>query len=561
MLLTKFLETTWTPSNRIHLENKGYKYKYRGKILIKIEDLPLKSSKRVDVLCDYCAEEGKETITSISYSDYTRRKNGKVNKDCCFACQPKKNKEIKKYLFENNQLSSSNSGYWSFKENRLKGVKNYIEKYGTIIMVSSYPETIALKDACYKFNETPLQLALELGYDINNIYKKLITKNKNISDDIKIWFNEPNNIIETIKPLLLKYKRFPTINEIINETNITKNIIEKHGGSKGLRKLLNYNDKNDLIDDRGCYNKSTYEYITAQFLIHNDVSYLREQRPFRNRKYRSDFQFILNSGEIIHVEVWGYSLNNTYKRGIDYNKKRKIKESLYDKYNLKLISIESELFLLSYDEIQKELYNIFKDILNLSLKNIKQEYIIPPNKLTDSEIIYNLKSINNDNKFPPIQQIVKLGLGSYIREIQKRYGNIYYFLKKHNLLSNNFYYPKEYWNDVNNLFDNMRYMIKTYNRVLTRWEINKFTKNDYILSLGIHQIMVKHFGSILNCKLEFFSLFVLKELNPLPEYEINWLTEIVEKRGNYKNKATQEQRDFANKILIQSKYNNIRKVG
>jgi len=529
--------------------------------LIKIEDLPLKSSKRVDVLCDYCAEEGKETITSISYSDYTRRKNGKVNKDCCFACQPKKNKEIKKYLFENNQLSSSNSGYWSFKENRLKGVKNYIEKYGTIIMVSSYPETIALKDACYKFNETPLQLALELGYDINNIYKKLITKNKNISDDIKIWFNEPNNIIETIKPLLLKYKRFPTINEIINETNITKNIIEKHGGSKGLRKLLNYNDKNDLIDDRGCYNKSTYEYITAQFLIHNDVSYLREQRPFRNRKYRSDFQFILNSGEIIHVEVWGYSLNNTYKRGIDYNKKRKIKESLYDKYNLKLISIESELFLLSYDEIQKELYNIFKDILNLSLKNIKQEYIIPPNKLTDSEIIYNLKSINNDNKFPPIQQIVKLGLGSYIREIQKRYGNIYYFLKKHNLLSNNFYYPKEYWNDVNNLFDNMRYMIKTYNRVLTRWEINKFTKNDYILSLGIHQIMVKHFGSILNCKLEFFSLFVLKELNPLPEYEINWLTEIVEKRGNYKNKATQEQRDFANKILIQSKYNNIRKVG
>ena len=154
-----------------------------------------------------------------------------------------------------------------------------------------------------------------------------------------------------------------------------------------------------------------------------------------------------------------------------------------------------------------------------------------------------------------------MGLGSYIREIQKRYGNIYYFLKKHNLLSNNFYYPKEYWNDVNNLFDNMRYMIKTYNRVLTRWEINKFTKNDYILSLGIHQIMVKHFGSILNCKLEFFSLFVLKELNPLPEYEINWLTEIVEKRGNYKNKATQEQRDFANKILIQSKYNNIRKVG
>jgi len=83
MLITKEVETTWNPNNRKHLESFGYEYVWRGKITIPVEHLTDNSHVKVDVLCDYCLEEGIEKHIPQKWQDYNRSKDGIIEKDCC----------------------------------------------------------------------------------------------------------------------------------------------------------------------------------------------------------------------------------------------------------------------------------------------------------------------------------------------------------------------------------------------------------------------------------------------------------------------------------------------
>jgi len=118
------------------------------------------------------------------------------------------------------------------------------------------------------------------------------------------YFKDFDNLKVIIEDFIFKYKKFPTTNELRLNYNIPESVIRKYGGIEKIRLLMEYNNSNDFIDDNGFKNKSSYEYITAQFLIHNNVFYLREQHPFpsNEKNYRSDFMFIVN-GKQIHCEI------------------------------------------------------------------------------------------------------------------------------------------------------------------------------------------------------------------------------------------------------------------
>lgn len=98
MLLTKEVEIGLSSINIKHFENLGYKLpKYyevksckwkvkRGtKLIVPVDVLPKTSKIKVKVLCDYCIENGTETIIEKQYGNYLRgHKNGK---DSCYKCR------------------------------------------------------------------------------------------------------------------------------------------------------------------------------------------------------------------------------------------------------------------------------------------------------------------------------------------------------------------------------------------------------------------------------------------------------------------------------------------
>lgn len=95
MLLTKTVKIKWGSSNRKHLESKGYVFTKKGdEFEVKVEDLSDGSTYLVDVLCDYCLEEGIETHISRIYKRYLElNRDAIIHKDCCRKCQSKKSAE------------------------------------------------------------------------------------------------------------------------------------------------------------------------------------------------------------------------------------------------------------------------------------------------------------------------------------------------------------------------------------------------------------------------------------------------------------------------------------
>ena len=80
----------WNPANKKYYINLGYPFtKMKDEFKVKVEDLSKGSHSRVEVLCDYCLEEGRETVISKEYREYLKEKFI-IHKDCCKKCYPKK---------------------------------------------------------------------------------------------------------------------------------------------------------------------------------------------------------------------------------------------------------------------------------------------------------------------------------------------------------------------------------------------------------------------------------------------------------------------------------------
>lgn len=90
------LEIKWSNSTKTYFVNKGYEFTKNGYLfIIKVEDLPLKSNKKVKFICDYCNGENQNTEAS-KYAQYCNLNKNKINgKHCCNSreCKSKKQSE------------------------------------------------------------------------------------------------------------------------------------------------------------------------------------------------------------------------------------------------------------------------------------------------------------------------------------------------------------------------------------------------------------------------------------------------------------------------------------
>ncbi|PFO03530.1 hypothetical protein COJ85_12795 [Bacillus sp. AFS076308] len=424
VILPQKVTLQWSPTNKKHFQSIGYRYtKMFDYLTVDVEDLPHQTRSYVKVICDYCKKK-----YDMQYRHYISRVvQGLIKKCACRSCMYIKTKEILLIKQNKGTLEENEVGYYSFRENRLKEIDLYIKQYRTVDGMSKNNEGQKILDRMNYYRDDIVEFIQELGYSWESISEK--PKLKPIAErERKDWSEYYNNfsiLEQDINLFIKKHGHFPTKLEFKEELGIEQKVLDKHGGINNIKKLMDYNDSSQFRDDNGWYNSSSYEYMVAQFLIHNDIHYKREQKPFPcEGNFRSDFTFYPEEGKEIHVEVWGGYL--TGKNGRTYKETKKLKIDLYNKYSdkMELISIEPETFKCNYDKIQENLKLIFQPIADKRLKSIEKEIFIPTAIMTDEEILDEFKSyIKND--VIPFTHDLRYQL--YI-EIIKRNGNYQTFL-------------------------------------------------------------------------------------------------------------------------------------
>jgi very-short-patch-repair endonuclease len=100
MLSTKTIKVKWHINNGGWLFVKGYSStSFNDYIEVNVHDLPKGSNYEIELLCDYCLEEGTETVITRTYKDYMKGKGrSAIDKDCCKFHRTQKLKEINTLL-------------------------------------------------------------------------------------------------------------------------------------------------------------------------------------------------------------------------------------------------------------------------------------------------------------------------------------------------------------------------------------------------------------------------------------------------------------------------------
>lgn len=529
MVITEKIEVKWNPTTRAYYENKGYEYtNHSDSFLVNIEDLHLGSNYYVEVQCDYCG-----TIVKSQYKQYIESMDkSEVNKYSCDKCKGKKQKDIADLLQSRGLLNKSSEYYYSYKENVNKEILKYLDRYKTIDNISYLDKKLYQK--VYKHDSRNMyEIINDLGLNWDDISSK---KPDN-------YYRNFDNLKNEIEGFISEYGRFPNTSELKKDLGIYSVALNHHGGINGVKVKMGYVDDNDYIDDDGFNNRSLAEYITAQYLIANGISYLREQYPFPNNenKYRSDFLLRTVDGKDIHIEVWGFSHNANDKITKLYNDTRKIKEELYDKYNIELVSIEGiNLTNVNYKDKQVYLKNKLSHIVNKELTIFEDIVFLHPTKLTDTQLLeIIMRYADNKHTIPCQDKIIQAGMNRYLVEIRKRFNSYYDFARKFDM---NLDVKYTIWDDyeIYNAFKDI---------VENESPINKNSLVEYNYNGMLSKLRVKYKNSgITTAKLEFYNEYLSKSIK-IHEDDIRSIYNISKNRAFSSEKITTEDIELACSII------------
>ncbi|MBT2740540.1 hypothetical protein [Bacillus sp. ISL-77] len=421
-------------------------------------------------------------------------------------------------------------------------MEDYLFIYEDLHRIRNKPEGIRLLDIFQKHKEFDMiEMAKKLGYNEEKLNFNPVlglSREEMNSEDRK------NEQFEEVKAIILdfmeKHKRFPTYEEASVLPGMNTFKLNKFGGIHEIRRKMNITDRAYLIDDRGWPNKSSYEWTVAQFLIHNNVHYLREQKPFNNNNHRSDFTFYPEEGPIIHLELWGYDKTSGGIIAEEYSITKQRKIELYKEHDKEflLVSLERSMFeRATYDQIQSDLKRILGPILKRKLKEVEQEVIIPPIMLSNEQLLEEFLKYSNDGKTTPLYWDLPNNLRV---AISKRYKSYEAFLKQYNFQPN-----KESTNvPIEYLFEACE-ACKNEDRALLNLksylERNKNRFKGFISK-------VRNNGGFFNVKLSFFSNCVEKGIT-VSEDDQMFLIGIAQKKITNITRQNEEQRIFAINIL------------
>jgi hypothetical protein len=238
MLVTKTVETCWNPTNRQHYEQLGYIYEWRKRFVVPVEHLPENSHAQIDVLCDYCLEEGIETHIPQTWQIYSIRKNeSTIKKDCC------KNHWFKK-CSESNLINYGVPNQFLREEVKDKIKQTNLEKYGCEFYTQTEESKEKHKETCLskygydnaskvpEFIEKIAQTQMDrygMFYSQTDEYKERF-KNTNLN---KYGVENPFQL-DTVKQRIIEFNRetygadHPMKVESIKEDRVRKMVITKY---------------------------------------------------------------------------------------------------------------------------------------------------------------------------------------------------------------------------------------------------------------------------------------------------------------------------------------------
>lgn len=534
-IITKQVETSWNPTTKNYYIEKGYIFtKYGDKFIVYTKDLQPRSNVIIEFKCDYCGN-----LIKRKFGRYNEMKNESFSKkDSCYKCNGLKIRDENRIKQELGLLKLGDKGYWEFKENRVKELERYINNNGTVEKINKDKIGNPLYCAIMEYDKVSLRefVENELNIDWSTVS----------SYDVNNQFREFDNIRKVIIDFINEIGHFPTYNDFKYIIGLNQRFVEHFGGIYELKRMLKWNDREDYLDDNGFYNRSSFEYMVAQFLIHNGITYKREQHPFKETNHASDFTIFLKNGTVYHVEVWGYDVTNNGFYSKKYYKIKSQKIRLYNKYKLNLISIEREVFDNSYDRIQDILIDKFSPILNNELKRIDLEFMISPKSLSDKEIIsILLKNSNLKDSLATNKYYQSIGLNSYLIEIRKRYGSIHKFATTYQLKTRRKIYE---WNkDI---------IFNIFKKISDNGErINKQTIYKYNYG-GLYSYLRKSGSNLVDLKLEFYFKFI-DDISFISKGDLRTIKTVSENNVDYLNvKVTDEQIKIA-KIILGKLNNNL----
>jgi len=534
MLITKEVEVNITNRNKGYYNELNYNCNNGDIIKIDVKDLFKGSTIVVECLCDYCLKEGINTITPKKFNEYNKERENFAS-DSCYKCGHKKEYDILKYKNDNGLLSIADRRYFTFKENRLKELKNHIDTFGTITNLRKFNKR--LYSEILRNKETPTSLAIEIGYNIMDICSKLTPH----------YFDDWDKFELVLRELIKKFNRFPTQAEITKELCIGQQHINRHGGIYEIKRKLNHIDTGDLIDDNGYYNNSSYEYILSQWFIHNtnvDIrrNVLISDNPVIDGNYNCDFVLLLPDNNKLWVEIWGGYRNNQKSNTFhNYNNTHDIKMNLYNKYQHKLISLYPEFFdNKKYDSIQIALYELFSDKIECKHKSIDVEKIIPYSLVNEQEIINQVLSYSKNDSYLPLGKIINKVNNRLMKEIVKRYGNYGEFSEKIGIPME--FKKNKFWNE-DKILEYFNLIHSKYNKLLNRPEIINLKDNcNLCKDLSGIIYVINRYGGLINLQLK----YLINNINKINSNDIIYLNKVINKKTKG---IKQEHQIIAQEIL------------
>lgn len=246
------------------------------------------------------------------------------------------------------QLSSIN---WN-DESIIDALKKHIDESGKFPCLNDINPN--LKAAIYRNKKNINYYRTKLGYNKSSRGK---SPKINYSD----WSEFSRNILPLIvnnifPPAAVLNSKFPGAIEAIKKY---------HGGFENVLNKLNCKLNSYLFSDAGHKMDSQFELIISNYLHSRGIKHEVHGRIHPEYNYKYDFK--IND---FYIEIWGYS-ENDHSSYItrDYNNRKKIKKELYKSLNLKLVSLESDLF--SHKNINNLKKYMDKLILKLEIKTDK----------------------------------------------------------------------------------------------------------------------------------------------------------------------------------------------
>lgn len=225
--------------------------------------------------------------------------------------------------------------------------------------------------------------------------------------------------------------------KMIKDAGISADIIyNKFGGMKKVYAILDLKPICGFLTRDKHYVRSYYEFILDEYLYSRGIFHQPEILILPNFNYRCDQKV-----DDYYVEIWGLVGN------ADYDNRRRLKEKLYIDNNLKLISIESNLFRLCFRKIELYFDNIFSKLgYDVSLK-----FSFCINELVEqmgsvwgeNAVKLQIQKYVDEHGIFPTQSMLRKNLSWLSRRIQQ-FGGFVYFRK---LMDYSLYKKKNKWDE------------------------------------------------------------------------------------------------------------------